>query len=152
MEWCIFSEFCREVLYCSVFSNSRIGNFVQVLVDACHLVSSQASHRHPQLVPVRGKRLCSFQWAPSDHSRDFLCFWYRSFIFMELASIPAFLGASSMPSLASWSHHRTPGRWCVEGVRGLYKNDLHGSDLLLVTILSEFTTQCEESMSPWSSS
>ena len=26
---------------------------VQLLVEACHLVSSQAAHRHPQLVPVR---------------------------------------------------------------------------------------------------
>ena len=30
---------------------------VQVLVEACHLVSSQAAHRHPQLVPVRDKAL-----------------------------------------------------------------------------------------------
>ena len=28
---------------------------VQVLVKACHLVSSQAAHRHLQLVPVRDK-------------------------------------------------------------------------------------------------
>ena len=33
-------------------------------MEACHLVSSQASLRLPQLVPV------PFQWAPSDRSRD----------------------------------------------------------------------------------
>ena len=43
---------------------------VQVLVEACHFISSQAAHRHPQLVPVLDKMLCPFQWAPSDRSRD----------------------------------------------------------------------------------
>ena len=33
----------------------------QVLVEACHLFSSQAFYRLPQLVPVRGKMLCPFQ-------------------------------------------------------------------------------------------
>ena len=39
-------------------------------MEACHIVSSQAAHRHPQLVPVRDQMLCPFQWAPSDRSRD----------------------------------------------------------------------------------
>ena len=43
---------------------------VQVLVEACYLVSPQAAHRHPQLVPVRDKMLCPFQCAPSYRSRD----------------------------------------------------------------------------------
>ena len=42
----------------------------QVLVVACHLVSSQAVHRHPQLVLVLDKMLFPFQWAPSDRSHD----------------------------------------------------------------------------------
>ena len=41
-----------EVLLCSVLSNSRIGKLVQVLVEACHLVSSQASLRHLHFVNV----------------------------------------------------------------------------------------------------
>ena len=45
---------------------------VQVLVEACHLVSSQAAHRHPQRVPVPDMMLCPFQWAPSYRSRDYL--------------------------------------------------------------------------------
>ena len=32
---------------------------VQVLVDASHDVTWQTGHRHPQLVPVPGKMLCS---------------------------------------------------------------------------------------------
>ena len=43
---------------------------VQVLLEARHLVSPQAAHRHPQLGPVRDKMLCPFWWAPSDRSRD----------------------------------------------------------------------------------
>ena len=39
---------------------------------ACHLVSSQAPHRHPQLVPVRDKMLFPFEWAPSDLTRSCL--------------------------------------------------------------------------------
>ena len=66
-----------EFLYCSVFFEFSDWQLVQVLAEACHLFSSQdrhhlfssvAAHRHPQLVPVLGKMLCSFQWAPSDHS------------------------------------------------------------------------------------
>ena len=52
---------------------------VQVLVEACHLFSSQGAHRHPQLVPLRGKKLWSFQWAPSDHSRDYVSGTIASF-------------------------------------------------------------------------
>ena len=37
-----------EVLYCPVFSNWQL---VQVLVEACHPVSSQDAHRHPEMVP-----------------------------------------------------------------------------------------------------
>ena len=40
----------------------------------------------------------------------------------------------SRPSLASRSHHWTPGRWCVERLRGLHDSNLYEGDLLLVTI------------------
>ena len=46
----------------------------QLLVEACHLVSSQAVHRHPQLTPVRGG-----MWAPFDHSRDYVSGTIASF-------------------------------------------------------------------------
>ena len=81
---CIFSEL-SEVLHCSVFSNWQL---VQVLVEACHLVSSQAAHRHPRTVPVSDKMLCPFQMVPSGRSRDrvpgtiasFSWFWHQGLL------------------------------------------------------------------------
>ena len=40
----------------------------------------------------------------------------------------------SRPSLASWSPHRAPRRWCVGRMRGLQNSNLHGDDLGQVTI------------------
>ena len=107
-------------------------------MEACHLVSSQAAHRHPQLVPVRGEMLCPFQWAPSYHSRDYVSGTIASFSWY-LDLFLRFL-APQWPCLASWPHHRTPGRWCVERMQRLHNSNLHGSDLSSGANLSEFTT------------
>ena len=69
---------------------------VQVLVESCHLFSSQAAHRHLQLVPVREKMLCPFQWAPSD-SRDYVSGTIASFswyldLFLRFSATLAFSG------------------------------------------------------------
>ena len=89
---------------------------VQVLVEACHFVSSQAAHRHPQLVPVRDKMLCPFQWAPSDRSRD-----------------------GVLGTIASFS-------WCLDlsCVSSRLKSLLwlHGRLIELLCNLSDFMTQC----------
>ena len=58
-----------EILHCSGFSNSRFGNSYKYWWVACHLVSSKASLRHLQLVPVPDMMLCLFWWAPSYRSR-----------------------------------------------------------------------------------
>ena len=53
------------------------------------LIASRSSL--PQLVPVRGKMLCSFQWAPSDRSRDYVSgtiasfSWYLDLVLRFLA-------------------------------------------------------------------
>ena len=103
---------------------------VQVPVEASHLSSPQAAHRHPQLVPVRGKMLCSFQWAPSDHSRDYVSGTIASFSWY-LDLFLRFLAPQHL-----WLHGllielQVDG---VERMRGLHNSNLHGSNLLLVTI------------------
>ena len=78
---------------------------VQVLVETCHLVPSQFTHRHPQCVPVRDKMLCPSQWAPSDRSRDRVLGNIASFSW-RMDPIPAFLERLCNNSLASWSPYR----------------------------------------------
>ena len=93
-----------EVLHCSVFSNSRIGNSFRYWWRHVTL-----SHRKPLFVTfnwfsVPDRLFCPFQRAPSDRSRDYLatatethrsrsCPWYHCFIFMVLGSTPEFLGS-----------------------------------------------------------
>ena len=83
-----------EVPYCSVFSNSWNGNSFRYWWRHVTFFSSQATHRHPQLVPVSGKMLCPFQ--PYDHSHDHVSGTIASFsCYLDLfGSLLAFLGAS----------------------------------------------------------
>ena len=79
-----------EVLYCGLLE------FSDMQFDVTF------SHRKP----LRGKMLGSFQWAPSDHSRDYFSgtiasfSWYSDLFWRFLAP--------QKPFPASWSHHQTP--------------------------------------------
>ena len=89
--------------------------------------------RYPQLVPVPGKMLCPFHCALSDHSGNNF--------FGTIASFSWYLDL--------FLPHRTPSRWCVERMRGLHISNLHGNDLLLVTICTNSRPNAVF-LSPWS--
>ena len=82
------------ILHCTVFSNSPIGNSVQVLVEACHFASSHTSLRHLKLVPVPDRMFCLFQWAPSFRSHHYLAtatYRSRDFVTGTIASFSWYL-------------------------------------------------------------
>ena len=112
---------------------------VQVQVEACHLVSSHAAHRHRQLVPVLGKMLCPFQWRLLITQWPY-CRWYQCFIFMVLGSIPAFLDASVAffgCMVSSLNSRMMVSRECEGFIIVVFTETVFVGDNL-----SEFTTQC----------
>ena len=130
--------FCRNsFLYCSVFSNSRIGNSFSHWWK--HVTSSHVSqtYYHALFVPVGAFFSCDRL------AGTIALFSWCSDLFLRFV-------APRQPSQASWSHHRTPSRWRVERTRGLHKSNHHGDDLLLVICPNSRPNAVF--ISPWSQS
>ena len=114
MAQCIFSEFRRTS--CTARSSRILGPFIVILNWFLCVVRCSFRSCGPLLIAHAIASL-----VPLLHCHGT---WIYSCVSWRLSSL----------LWPSWSHHQTPGRWCVERMRGLHHSTLHGDcSLLLVT-------------------
>ena len=86
-----FVRILSTLLYCSIFSDLRIGDSFKYWWRHVTMSQSQTTHRHLQLVPVPDRTVCPFL-GNEIASLARSCSGYLLVIIMVLGLIPAFLG------------------------------------------------------------